>query len=54
MKSCAFCHLLSSFTQRKKGSSARFAIGVKSVVLYGRGGFDVMMVVKKELRVTMM
>src|SRR3989442_7045514 len=32
-KSGAVFHGLSSFTQRKNGSSARFAIGVKSVAL---------------------
>jgi len=36
-------------TQRKNGSRARFATGVKSVALYG--SFCVMMVVKKLLRV---
>ena len=39
-------------THRKKGSSARFATGVKSVALYG--SFCVMIVVKKLLRVIMM
>ena len=49
MKSWAVFQGLSSFTQRKNGSSARFAIGVKSVALYG--SFCVMSVVKKLLSV---
>jgi len=49
MKSCPVFHGLSSLTQRKKGSRARLATGVKSVAL--NASFCVMMVVKKLLRV---